>query len=141
MTTKECVLSRERLEELTQSAGTGSVCAGELDAIREAIRLAANEGAAQAWRPIETGLPMSPKPVLLCVEYEHGARKVIRARFIARFTEAHHSDDDWCEYSEEEDTYFTHEGWYEDNEYEETNWHVNDTPIAWQTLPPPPPKD
>lgn len=88
------------------------------------------------WQPIET----APKGVdiLLFCKGEYGARYRCIGRFIERYTEE--SSEEHAEYSEEDDNYFTPEGWYE-NQF---NWgdyasiFISDTPTHWMSLPEPP---
>ena len=45
---------------------------------------------------------------------------------------------DGCTYDEESGDCFVQPGWYEANEYEETNWRVSDVVTHWMPLPDPP---
>ena len=89
------------------------------------------------WMPIETALPSDNEPVLLTLENAAGHRWVIRAFYAHRFTESTGDEDadGACEYNEEKDEYFLEEGWYEQNQYEETHWRVGDKAIAWKYMP------
>ena len=64
--------------------------------------------------------------------------KVIRVHYAPRFTLESGCEDDCYEYNEDDDEYFLQEGWYECNEFEETNWHVEGEVTHWMPLPEPP---
>jgi len=80
--------------------------------------------------------PKSGKYVLVTVR--DGKRVlVLRAYWIAKFTEINSEYEGAQDYSEEKDEYYCPEGWYESNEYEDTNWRVTGTVLAWMPLPEP----
>ena len=62
----------------------------------------------------------------------------IRAFYVLKFSVIPGGDDDAFEYNEADDNYYLPEGWYEANEYEETNWHVEGEVTHWMPLPEPP---
>jgi hypothetical protein len=109
-------------------------------AIREAADRLESLIGAGGWRPIAEA--PAGVPVLLAVERAGSRwRRVLRAVRADKFTlplgdEQEPWDD--CTYDEPGEQWYVAPGWYETNEYEETNWHVNDTPIGWQPLPTPP---
>ena len=88
------------------------------------------------WR---TGLPDGPDFVLACVESD-GRRTVIRASYARKYELVSNPEsvDENCDYHEEQDEYYVPEGWYESNEFEEVNWHVEGAVVAWMPLPVPP---
>lgn len=96
---------------------------------------------AGGWIAVDERLPEPCRAVLLCVESAtSGRRYVIRAEHAAPNTMALGDDQEWwegCTTDEHDDTYCP-EGWYEHNQFDETNWLVTDKAIAWQPLPPPP---
>jgi hypothetical protein len=95
--------------------------------------------AAQAWVPVSERMPESGKYVLAFGHYENGNTRRIRAKWCAKHTEESTGDwDEFGDYDEEQDTYYTPEGWYECNEFEETNWKVEFTVTHWMPLPPEP---
>lgn len=93
------------------------------------------------WQPIATA-PHSI-PVLVHYKNSHDKSRVIKARFVARFTEEAGFDyEEGCaEYDEENDRYTTTEGWWEqiDNwpDYGEVAVHEG-VPDHWMPLPEPP---
>lgn len=86
------------------------------------------------WR---TGLPDGPAFVLACVEDDRGRRTVIRASYARKYELVSNPEsvDENCDYHEEQDEYYVPEGWYESNEFEEVNWHVEGAVVAWMPLP------
>lgn len=111
----------------------------QADAVLELLQSTQPAKAAEGWQPIET----APLNTIILVHYKNGCGKsrVIKARYITKFTEENHSGEDWCDYNEASDTYYDPEGWYEEID----NWpdysHVafcGNNPDAWQPLPTPP---
>lgn len=94
---------------------------------------AAQPPAVSPWIKVTHRLPESGVPVLAFVTNELGRTRRIRAQWCAKFTEE--SDGDDAEYCEEKDTYYSPEGWYESNEYDEVNWFVHDPVSHWMPLP------
>ena len=92
------------------------------------------------WQTIET----CPSRQMVLVHYKNslGKSRIIKASFYPRWTvEANMDDDTYHEYSEEKDSYYVCEGWYEeiDNWPEYTSVHVIEgVPDAWMPLPAPP---
>lgn len=87
---------------------------------------------AAGWVKLPGQLPEPGKPVLLDI----GKKFPIRAMWAPKFTLPTDGDVDYGEYDEATDDYYCHEGWYEWNEHEDTNWAVSATPRAWAPLPP-----
>ena len=106
----------------------------QIDQAIEALRSYQPE---HEWRP-ESEKPEAGEMVLLCVENSNGKRHVVRAQWIPRWFEESSCENEGYEYSEEKDNYYTNEGWYESNDFEETHWLAGDVPIFWQPLPHPP---
>ena len=101
-------------------------------------RMAQPEQEPVAWTPVATAMPKSGVVVLAC--YKNSADKVrrIRAQWIAAKTlEANGEFEDWSEYDEEADTYWTPEGWYEciDNWDEYSSVFVHEQITHWMPLP------
>lgn len=75
------------------------------------------EGQAREWNLAADELPANGKPVLAYYLNSHGMGRRIRAMHVKRFTvEAEDfadPDTQCCEYSEQDDCYYTAEGWYE----------------------------
>ena len=91
------------------------------------------------WIETSKQMPKAGEPVIAFVEREGNEwRRRIRAMWCPRFTMESSAEDDNCEYHEESDQYYVPEGWYEDNEYEETHWKVDDPVTHWMPLPEPP---
>lgn len=91
------------------------------------------------WQPIET----APKNTVILVFYKNSCDKgrIVIARYITKYTEENHLREDWCDYNEENDTYYDREGWYEEID----NWpdysHLafcEGVPTYWMPLPQPP---
>jgi hypothetical protein len=91
------------------------------------------------WISIKDGMP--DKKCIAFYQNSHGKGRTIMAVFIKKFTDESHTDEDWTEYCEENDTYYCPEGWYEciDNWCEVTKAYVNEGEIThWMPLPNPP---
>lgn len=94
-----------------------------------------------AWVPVAERLPAAGQTVLAC--YRNSANNVrrIRAHWIAAKTEESSGDNDFGEYDEATDTYWTPEGWYEQID----NWGdysavkvCEGEPTHWMPMPAPP---
>lgn len=92
----------------------------------------------QAWVPVSERLPESSLPVLAFVTNSNGKTRRLRAHWIAKHTDEMWDGDMDGDYSEETDTTYTPEGWYETNEYEDTHWRIHDPVTHWMPLPSPP---
>lgn len=94
---------------------------------------------AEQWVKCSDRMPESGQYVLAYLKNQLGKGRRIRAFYAAKFTEESNGDwDEFAEYDEERDKYYTPEGWYETNEYEETHWKVTDPVSHWMPLPEPP---
>ena len=98
-----------------------------------------NREALQGWQDIES----APKNIVILVHYKNrcGKNRIIKARYITKYTEENSSGEEWCDYDEENDTYYDREGWYEEID----NWpdysHIafcEGKPDLWMNLPNPP---
>lgn len=93
------------------------------------------------WNRVEDGLPKSGMFVLAYFKTHYGHGRRIRAMHVDKFSFVGDYDgdtDDVLDYSEEDDEYFLSEGWYEQNEHEETHWKVDYPVTHWMDLPLPP---
>jgi len=92
-----------------------------------------------AWQPIGAGLPKAGVPVLAFFRYAStGKGRVVRAMYAPSLTL---TEEDWgdfqsgADYDEATDATYWPEGWYERNEYEETNWRLSEDVTHWMPLP------
>ena len=96
----------------------------------------------RAWTPVADGLPKSGVKVLACYRNRLGNLRRIRAQWVAAKTEEVCGDaDDWGEYDEEADCYWTPQGWYEciDNWGDYSSVAVCEGEVThWMPLPDPP---
>lgn len=93
------------------------------------------------WILPSVSLPKAGVPVLARIRWkmEDGWKyRTIRAQYAEQFTSLESIEDETSEYSEEKDEYFVREGWYEDNEFEETHWRVDGEVTHWMSIPEPP---
>ena len=90
------------------------------------------------WRDTRDEMPEPGRLVLVVVHcIGHDGRtqyRRIRARWVERFTEDAPRDDPY-EYSAVTDEFYPPEGWYETNDYEDTNWEVMNPVLAWMPMP------
>lgn len=122
---------------------SGSQYLDELLAAKERIRaLEAAQPAPGAWQPIETA--PHQKNVLIAYTNELSKSRVVKAKFVPRYTEEAPCEgfcDSGCdEYDEENDRYTVIEGWYEqiDNWDAYSEIFIHYKPTHWQPLPAPP---
>ena len=96
---------------------------------------------APRWVPVAERLPLAGQTVLACYVNRANKLRRIRAHWIAAKTEESSGDNDFGEYDEEADTYWTPEGWYEqiDNWGEYSAVAVCEGTVThWMPLPAPP---
>lgn len=88
------------------------------------------------WIRVSDELPPADKPVLAAFRNECGRTRVVCAFYAPAYTiESDGEWDEFADYHEERDTFYTPEGWYENNEYDETNWKVAADVTHWMPLP------
>lgn len=90
------------------------------------------------WQPIKT----APTNLHILVHYKNslGKSRIVKARFIPKFTEEN-DNGEFCDYHEERDIYYDPEGWYEAIDNWDDFSHVafcNGEPDFWMPLPEPP---
>ena len=92
------------------------------------------------WVKVSERLPAAEVPVIAFYVNEYGKHRRIRAFYAPRFTVETSVDSDWFEYNNEadDDNAYLPEGWYEENEFEDTHWHVTSEVTHWMALPLPP---
>ncbi len=114
--------------------------AEEVALTRDEYNQARDAIAAMQWRPIETA--PSGKKILIVYKNSLGNARIIIAKHYSKFAvEASYDTDLDTDYSEETDTYYWPEGWYEqaDNWDEYTDIALNQgKPSHWMPLPPQP---
>lgn len=92
---------------------------------------------AAGWQPI--GTAPHQKAVLIHYKNSHGNSRVIKAKFVPRYTvESDGENDSYDEYCDEKDALFLREGWYEliDNWGDFSSVHVYEgVPDMWHPLP------
>ena len=92
----------------------------------------------EKWISVEDRLPETGIPVIIYGINDYGKGRRLRAFYAPKFSIDADSYEGDADYSEEKNEYFIPEGWYEQNEYEDTNWYVGFKPTHWQPLPTPP---
>lgn len=95
-------------------------------------------GEPRTWIRTADRLPRCELPVIAYYENVLGRDCVIRAIHVEPLTLEATEEWDDCEYDEGTDTYYCPEGWYENNEAEETHWQVEGEVTHWMPLPEPP---
>lgn len=93
------------------------------------------EAMAHQWMSVSDVLPVGEMPVLA---WE--GRHVLRAMHAGKFEVETRpgGEEESTEYSEELDSYFLAEGWYEMNEFDECHWMIEAPVTHWMKLPEPP---
>lgn len=87
----------------------------------------------------DAGTTQKPKGwVLVAVLLPNGKNKTHIASWTAKFSEENCGDyDEYCDYNEEDDTYYTPEGWYQelnvDADY--SGMFLSEPVVAWADLP------
>lgn len=91
-----------------------------------------------SWISVKDEKPKGGVPVLAYFKNEFGKQRIIKAFYAPKFTIEDIGENDFVEYDEENDIFYTPEGWYENNEYDEVNYFVDCKVTHWQPLPEPP---
>ena len=93
------------------------------------------------WIKVSEKLPQSRVVVLAHYTNSHNMHRIIRACWIKQFTEECSPEDEAIEYCEEDDIFYTPEGWWEqiDNwdDYSQVAVHQGEI-THWAYLPSPP---
>lgn len=92
------------------------------------------------WIRVSKRLPDGCFPVLAFYVNHYGKKRVVRASYARKFQllAGEDADGSWADWNQEDEEYYCPEGWYEDNENEETHWQVTDPVTHWMFLPEPP---
>ncbi len=96
------------------------------------------------WVSAAANLPQEGIPVLARVRWrmcDGWKYRTIRAQYAGQYSLEAADDNDDSDYDENTDQYYAKEGWYEDNEFEETHWRVGGEVTHWMALPEPPEKE
>ena len=109
------------------------------DFANEVSKALLEEAAEKKWIKVKNEKPTPNIPVITFGVNNYGKKRTLRAVWVPRFfLESDGEYFDYVDYNEEKDEYYWPEGWYERNEYDEVNWHVDHEVTHWQPLPEPP---
>lgn len=90
------------------------------------------------WIAVKDKVPDTGVMVLAYFKNEYNNHRRIRAMYVPAKTIEDEGEEEFYEYDEEAETYYLPEGWYEQNEFEETHWCVHGEVTHWMPLPEPP---
>ena len=100
------------------------------------VNNALQEAAEKKWIKVKNEKPSPAIPVITFGINSYGKKRTLRAVWVPKFfLESDGEYSDYVDYNEEKDEYYWPEGWYERNEYDEVNWHVDHEITHWQPLP------
>lgn len=102
----------------------------------------------QRWIPCSERLPENRVSVIVCFrEWQQYAKRYIYSIVIGWYARKHSVREnvfsEWeadCDYDEDEDEFYIHEGWYEfttQGNADLMNWYINAEVVAWMPLPEP----
>lgn len=96
------------------------------------------------WISVEDRLPENETKVIAFFVNSYKKNRTITAQYIHKrsikaedFLDIDVSED-WFDYDEEKDIYWTPEGWYEFQEMSDINYYIDDEITHWMPLPEPP---
>ena len=100
------------------------------------------------WIPCSERLPDNRVCVIICFrEWQQYAKRYIYGIVIGWYARKHSVQEnvfcEWeadCDYDEDEDEFYIHEGWYEfttQGNADLMNWYINAEVVAWMPLPEP----
>ena len=103
---------------------------------------------AEQWIPCSERLPENRVCVMVCFrEWQQYAKRYIYSVVTGWYARKHSVKEDvfseWeadCDYDEDEDEFYIHEGWYEfttQGNADLMNWYINAEVVAWMPLPKP----
>lgn len=117
---------QEQVEEETQDVRDELTSAqAEIARLREGMR----------WIPVTEAMPEAGRTVLAFFVNEFGHARRIRAEYAAPHTLQLADDDGDFGVEAPDGEFYCPEGWYEQNEYEETHWAVSGSVTHWMPLP------
>lgn len=89
------------------------------------------------WTKTEYQMPVPGQKLLVYGVNASGRKRRLRARWLPKHFEEddNNSFEGDCDYDEEKDKYYWPEGWYESNEFEDTNWRIDFKITHWMPLP------
>lgn len=91
------------------------------------------------WIDVNDSMPEPLKNVLVLIDANpvKNQNKMV-ANFIPEFTEEHHGDDDWYDWSEEKQCGFVKQGWYANTAYvgdDYSCYFIEEKVTHWMLLP------
>ena len=115
---------------------------------RHALKALKNLPAAQQWIPCSERLPDNRVSVIICFrEWQQYAKRYVYSIVIGWYARKHSVREnvfsEWeadCDYDEDEDEFYIHEGWYEfttQGNADLMNLYINAEVVAWMPLPEP----
>lgn len=102
----------------------------------------------QRWIPVTERLPENRVCVIVCFrEWRQYQKRYVYSIVVGWYARKHsvceNEFSDWeadCDYDEDEDEFYIHEGWYEfttQGNADLMNWYINAEVVAWMPLPEP----
>ena len=87
------------------------------------------------WISAKESMPNHLNPVIVFGLNRYGVPRKLRAFYAPKCTVSDDNENEAAEYCEEKDEYCLQEGWYEENEFEDTHWMIEFEITHWMPLP------